>query len=77
MATLPHVNTTHNPYRPAMYRVSTQGHSTGQVTWALPRESPTHYQAGDTLLGHRTTADAQYAADEAAGGLVMLALGRR
>lgn len=34
-----------------------------------------HYTDGDTLCGHRATADAQRAADEAAGGLVALACG--
>jgi hypothetical protein len=68
-------------YEPINSRRSRSGHSKGYVTWGLPQEDPTYYtvQERDATiqLGTRTIADVQYAADEAAGGLVMLALGRR
>ena len=43
-----------------------------------PAPLAAHYAdaTGRTLLGHRETADAQHADDEAAGGLVWLAMNR-
>jgi hypothetical protein len=66
-------------YTRAMDAQAAADHAADQRRFAPVTAPPTTHYAdatGRVLLGERTIADAQYAADEAAGGLVALLMHR-